>query len=363
MRYFAGGNTAQGFYSLFDSALAGLDRLFILKGGPGTGKSSLMKKIGQNWLEKGYDIDMIHCSSDSDSIDSVIIPSLKIGVVDGTSPHVIEPKAPGAIEEYVNLGIAWDAEKLKLQKEQILFLQKEVRKHYELAYANFAQALNIHDDWENIYIKNMDFKKANQVTANMIKSIFPDERMGKKSSIVHRFLGAATPTGPVDFVENLTADVSHRYFVKGRAGTGKSTMLRKLISAAEDRGIDIEIYHCGFDPKSIDMVVFRELSTAVFDSTAPHEHFPSRQGDEIIDMYAETIAPGTDERYAREIQQIATKYRNKMQQGTRNLREAKRMRDQVEEIYIAAMDFTKIDQLAAEIEAEFERVAQSYDNE
>ena len=31
----------------------------------------------------------------------IIIPALKIGLVDGTAPHVIEPKAPGAIEEYV----------------------------------------------------------------------------------------------------------------------------------------------------------------------------------------------------------------------------------------------------------------------
>lgn len=43
MNYFAGGNTAKGFYSLYDSNLKGLERLFILKGGPGSGKSTIMK--------------------------------------------------------------------------------------------------------------------------------------------------------------------------------------------------------------------------------------------------------------------------------------------------------------------------------
>ncbi|WP_430871687.1 hypothetical protein, partial [Escherichia coli] len=107
LNFFAGGNTARGFYSLYDSSLQGLSRLFILKGGPGTGKSSLMKKIGNEWREKGYDVQFLHCSSDNKSIDGVLIPKLNAGIVDGTAPHVIEPKAPGAVEEYVNLGEAW----------------------------------------------------------------------------------------------------------------------------------------------------------------------------------------------------------------------------------------------------------------
>lgn len=92
LRYFAGGNTALGFYNLFESNLQGLQRIFILKGGPGTGKSSLMKAIGSEWAERGYDIELIHCSSDKDSIDAVIIPALSVGIVDGTAPHVIEPR-------------------------------------------------------------------------------------------------------------------------------------------------------------------------------------------------------------------------------------------------------------------------------
>lgn len=52
LNYYAGGNTARGFHSLFESNLQHLDRLFILKGGPGTGKSSIMKKWAQNGLKK-----------------------------------------------------------------------------------------------------------------------------------------------------------------------------------------------------------------------------------------------------------------------------------------------------------------------
>lgn len=359
LKYFAEGHTADGFYSLYDCALARLDRIFILIGGPGMGKSTLMKKIANNWIANGYDIEMIYSISDRHSIDGVIIPSLKVGVVDGTAPHVMTPKAPGAIEVYVNLGVGWNTDKLIPEKEKILAFGKEERLFYEKAYDAFAMALEIHDQWEKIYIKNMDFLKANVLAKQLEKDIFADKRLEKESIIKHRFLGAATPTGPVHFIENITADLPKRYFIKGRAGTGKSTLQKKLIASAEERGIDMEIYHCGFDPKSIDMVVFRELGIAIFDSTPPHEVFQSRPGDEVVDMYQKTISHGTDETYADEIKEISQKYKEKMKTGTAYLAKALAVRDQLKDIYIKAMDFSKVEQLREEIEKELSKIAQA----
>lgn len=58
--FYASGNTARGFANLFDSSIQGLERLFILKGGPVTGKSSLIRTIGSRLAEEGYDIWLIH---------------------------------------------------------------------------------------------------------------------------------------------------------------------------------------------------------------------------------------------------------------------------------------------------------------
>ncbi|MBL1704179.1 hypothetical protein ELE02_33765, partial [Klebsiella pneumoniae] len=149
-----------------------------------------------------------------------------------------------------------------------------------------------------------DFNKANELTDELIQKLFTNEG-GKQSTVKHRFLGAATPKGAVDFVPNLTEGLPQRYFIKGRPGSGKSTMLKKLAKVAEEKGFDVEVYHCGFDPNSLDMVIVRELGFAIFDSTAPHEYFPSRGGDEIIDMYDLIVAPGTDEKYATEIRDVS----------------------------------------------------------
>lgn len=355
--YYAGGNTARGFYSLYEECLEGLDRIFILKGGPGTGKSTIIKEIGSKWVEKGYNIEYLHCSSDNNSVDGVIIQSLKVAVVDGTAPHVIEPKVPGAVEELINLGDAWDSQKLASEKKRIMELNEQVSTAFNNAYATFAKALKIHDEWEKIYIDNMDFEKANQLTDKLMKSFFGDMVLNKEAEVKNRFLGAATPKGAVDFVPNLTENLKRRYFIKGRPGSGKSTMLKKLAAEGESRGLDVEIYHCGFDPHSLDMVIFRELGISIFDSTAPHEYFPSREGDEIIDLYGTVIDGMTDDLFADKIETLSKSYKENMKIAISYLAEAKSLRDSLEKIYIEAMDFSIVTSHKEKIDAEIERLA------
>ena len=355
LNYYASGNTAQGFYDLYASTLQRLDRIFILKGGPGTGKSTIMKKIGEKWGER-YDLEYIHCSADYGSIDGVIIPTLSVGVVDGTAPHVIEPQLPGIVEEYVNLGEAWDSEQLRRHKEAVINVKKQINQCYDEAYKRFHAALYIHDEWENIYISQLNVEKAEKLTEQLKVKFFGSLSLNKKSNSTHRFLGAATPDGAKDFIPNLTEDVAKRYFLKGRPGTGKSTLLKALAKHAEEKGIDMEIYHCGFDPQSLDMLIFRELSIAIFDSTSPHEYFPSRAGDEVIDMYEEIITPGTDEKFEEEIAHFQQAYAEKMKEGIKNLKESLALRMELESYYIDAIDFSIVERIQAEIEEEIRKL-------
>lgn len=89
LHFFLGANTPQGFVSRFDQLADPNDgwREFVIKGGPGTGKSSLMKRIAAEKGERCQRVEMIHCSSDVDSLDGVILPDIKTAIGDGTSPH------------------------------------------------------------------------------------------------------------------------------------------------------------------------------------------------------------------------------------------------------------------------------------
>jgi len=104
------------------------------------------------------------------------------------------------------------------------------------------------------------------------------------------------------------------------------------------------------------MVIIPEKSIAIFDSTAPHEYFPDRKNDEIIDMYERCITPGTDEKFENEIERTTKSYKDKMKEAISYLADVKVLRDQLEAIYIEAMDFSKVDQIQKEILEEIKSI-------
>lgn len=357
LNYYAEGNTSRGFFSLYESNLQGLDRIFILKGGSGTGKSTLIRSLADEWIKKDYDVEILNSARDNESIDGVIIPKLKVAVVNGKEPDVIKAKLPGLIEQYIDMSEALDSSKLEEHKEELIKLTEEIEGSYQIAYSKFAAALRIHDEWEKIYIENMDFTKANAVAEELTEKFFGAKRLKKESVVKHRFLGAATPMGSVDFLPAITESIGKRYFLKGRPGTGKSSLLKKLAAQAEKRGFDVEIYHCGFDPMSLDMVLLRELDIVIFDSTAPHEYFPDRDNDEVVDMYEITVTPGTDEKYAAKLDDIRKRYKKRIKEGITALSAAKDLNDALEQYYTRAMDFTKVDKIKERIDSYIETKA------
>jgi len=344
--YYPGGNTSVGFYSLYDEALNGLERLYIFKGGPGTGKSSFMRKIGLEMADKGYDVEFLHCSSDNQSLDGVIFPEIKLGFVDGTAPHIVDPKFPGVVDQIINLGEYWDSEKLEANGNKIIDLTKKISNNFNLAYEQFAEAKAIHDEWEEIYLAEMDFNKANIVTEELTASIFDSAQIERETNPITKslFFGAATPNGALHFIDNLTEDINKRYIVKGRPGSGKSTMMKKIGKKAEELGLSVQYFPCGFDPNSLDMVIIPSLSVAVLDGTAPHVIDPTRENDEVVDMFALCINPQVEVDKEKELESIEARYKIKMTIGTNHLKEAKRLHDLLEEYYIGAMDFEAINQ-------------------
>ena len=158
MRYFLGGNTAEGFYSLYDGFCSGEeDFLYVIKGGPGCGKSSFMKKIGKACEEMGLDVQYVICSGDPESLDGVYISALHTGFVDGTSPHTVEVKLPGAGGMYLDLGQFYDDAALRPERERIEELNRRYKACYQEAYAALCGAKRLHDALEAVYNPHVDF--------------------------------------------------------------------------------------------------------------------------------------------------------------------------------------------------------------
>jgi len=334
---YPGGNTAQGFFSLYDSTLQNLKHLFILKGGPGTGKSTLIKQVGLVMVDRGYDIEFLHCSSDNRSLDGVIIPGIEIGVVDGTAPHIVDPKYPGAVDEIVNLGECWNDQHLREHREDIIEYTTSISSHFGQAYGLLKEARVIEEAWEELITGAMDFSQIDQRTDELLGEIFT-----LSPRVRHLFAGALTPEGTMNYIENLTEDCEKRYILRGDPGSGKSTMISKVAQEAVKKGFSVELFHCAFDPNSVDMVVIPYLKTAVLDGSQPHLIEPHRPGDRVIDLmeYADKAALEQQQTVLSEKQR---QFEEAVQAAVGEIAQAKKLHDQLETYYIEAMDFDEVD--------------------
>ena len=132
-RYFLGANTGAGYCSFFSHFLRQPGRcVHILKGGPGCGKSTFLRRVGERAHQLGLHTVYLHCSGDPGSLDGVFFPETNTGYLDGTAPHVCDPVLFGITGDYLDLG-AFCRTKL-LDTERIRQLSMDCPLFYRRAY-------------------------------------------------------------------------------------------------------------------------------------------------------------------------------------------------------------------------------------
>ena len=149
---FLGANSGEGFYSLYDD-------LLIIKGGPGCGKSSFMRAVAKELSEAGLETIYVNCSGDPDSLDGVLFPEIKTGLVDGTAPHVLEPTYTVATERYVDLTRFYDVAATKARRGEILAHSDAYRAAYAAAYRILRAADALASERRAAVHAAMDFGK------------------------------------------------------------------------------------------------------------------------------------------------------------------------------------------------------------
>ena len=262
---FPGGNTSKGFYSFYRYILPQdkARRIICIKGGPGTGKSSLMKKLGLYFGNLGYSIEYHHCSSDNDSLDGLVIKELNVALLDGTSPHIVDPINPGAVDEILNLGVALDMNLLFSCKKEIININKEIGKNFKRAYRFLGAARSVHEDWSSMHSETMNQYNLNEfidtLKAKIIinsKDIYAGDR--------HLFSTAFTPNGIVSYNKGLVENIENLYILKGGPGFSKTDVLKSIGTSAQNSGYFVEYLHDPFIPERIENIVIPELKTGIF---------------------------------------------------------------------------------------------------
>lgn len=95
-------------------------------------------------------------------------------------------------------------------------------------------------------------------------------------SQIQYFLGANSPGGFQSLYHELmpARKAQGVYILKGGAGCGKSSFMRRVARHAEAAGLDTVLIPCSGDPGSLDGVILPQKGVALVDGTAPHVVVP-----------------------------------------------------------------------------------------
>lgn len=342
--FFAGANTMGGFVGEYKNLFCedDLDKVYMIKGGSGTGKSTLIRYCAKKAEDHGFYVTYLYCSSDPESLDGIIIDNKgrMAAIIDSTAPHTIDPDLPGAVGEIVNCGNHWVSDKLYARRREISDMIKEKKRCYERAY-RFIRA-----QWE---IGQMQKKLAEGYTYKekekaAIRRICGELPMGEgKGKDISRRTYCFSMKGAY----RLTTFEDQKRLIAVRDSANLSTMFfERLTDTLLEKGHTVYVSEYPFG--GIGEICLPELSLAFV---------PYREGvryERIINLRRFTDPEGMGR--VKQKRQFLSKCMESMLVGTKEaLLDAGKVHFSLEGIYREAMDFSGIDDMGRNMWAEIEK--------
>ncbi len=342
--FFLGANSGQGFQSLFPRFCAPENHydLLVLKGGPGAGKSTMMRTIGQAMEKKGEQVEYLYCSGDPSSLDGVHIPRIRTAIVDGTAPHVVEPQYPAAVDRYVNLGQFYDVAAAKSARREIVHYAQAGSAAYQRAYRALGAARQMDDSAAVLAAEGLDREKLLRRTDGIIGRELRGKGSGGRDA--YRFLGSLTCRGPVWRFDSVQALCPKIYQLQDAYGLA-APMLQRLHAAAAARGFSAIV--CP-DPEHVERIqhlLLPELGLGFVTSREGMAYTGPAYRRVRLDAM---VSASHYKRFKARLRFSARVSSALREEGLEALREAKAAHDQLEAVYHPHVDFAGVQQLAEE---------------
>lgn len=347
-KYFLGCMTAQGFSTEFGRLIGEGDRFtYILKGGAGTGKSSLMKRVAAEF-ESDEHVVRFYCSSDPASLDAVWLEKSDVLMVDGTSPHVFDPTYPAVKQVIVDLGENWDSEKLIRNKADIIAVTDKNKSLLARA-KRFTTALsNVCGDSFNCAQGCIDEEKLNSFLNRFYKKILPKKGNGNGRKDI-RQLSALTEYGWLTMTETLEV-YQDIYMLRDEHFACSHHICERVAAEASRRGFDVILCPChGLNNTAYEHVMVPELGLALASATPLNDlHIESAKHINLSRFYDKMAV----QRYRGRLKMNKLTAGSLAEEVYGTIKAAKDVHDEIEKYYIEAMDFEALDRRTDKLIAE-----------
>lgn len=344
--FFLGAITGHGFSDLFPLLYnESADRVIILKGGSGTGKSTLLKRVAAAAEKEGlWPVERIHCSSDPDSLDAVRFRDGKCCVVDGTSPHAVDPRWPGAVERLVNLGDHWDEGALRCAKFKIVELARRKKRIYEEVYRYLDAATDACRERRILAEPFVRYEKMNAAADHAV-GMSSSGQNHLKGTETRRVLYTVTPQGYMGFDDTLSAFADHITVVKDDYGIADLYM-SKLRAGFLETGRSIISCMNVLSEDGADAIIVPEERQAFVTSHFLREY--RGKITETVNLKA-FLSAGDLRSYKARLTFHRKLAAEMVAQAVEKMKEVRELHGMLEGLYGTAMDFTAINKLSEDV--------------
>ena len=342
--FYFGANTSNGFVSLYDhiAPCEKLKKVFVIKGGPGTGKSTIMRKIGDEFSNR-YEIEYGRCSSDPDSLDAVYIKDLGVVVLDGTPPHPFEPKFPGALESIVNLYPFWNEKSLENLRSEIERAWGKCSACHEKACKYLSVAGIISNTNVSLVEEAFLNEKAEKFVERIVRGKIKSTQTKGNETV--RFLSAITPKGVNILNVSGYDDV---YIIEDEYKKVSSYILYKIRRELIEKECDFITCYSVISPfQRIEHIFVPKLKLAFLSSDSLQKVLYSGE-------YTVIRAKRFLDESIMKANKQKLKFNNAIKKEMINaalkmMREAKLNHDELEKLYVKNVDFNNMEELTKDL--------------
>lgn len=341
-RFFMGTSTKNGFCGyprdLFENDPAA--HAFLIKSGPGTGKSTLLRALAKPFCEQGERVEEIVCSSDPDSLDGIYLPDRRVCVLDATAPHVLEPKRWGLQEEIVSLGDALNVSSLSEKREGIAAATAQNATAHARARRLLAGVSELYADRQSLAHAALRANSVERIAARLVKTeCCSTTRSCSFSGTQRRFLSAVTPKGLLSYTETVAALCPRILAFDDPFTVAAKAVLRSLFAAAEKRELPVIFCPDPLSPDDPEHLLLPSLGVAFVTADSRFKIQNPARTLHLKRCYDEPTLKANKNRTAFE----KKAERELLLAAVEVLAEAKTAHDLLEKPYKSAMDFHKIE--------------------
>ncbi len=329
LRYFLGANSPSSFYGYFQRAYGPDWKVWLIKGGPGSGKSTMMKRAAEM---AGGQWEYIHCSSDPKSVDAIIQPEKKLMVADATAPHTMDPLHPGCVEQIINMGQGFDIAALRCARERIQQLCGENAAQHRAAVRYLAAAAAVKTARYRAAEEKLHGDALRQLAADWCNRQYPCT--GQQGREVLRGLCAVTPEGVLFYDSTVAAVADTVYLLQDERGAAAPVFLLELRRQLLARGYAVTVCRCSLFPDSCIEHLLLPCQRVAF-VTANSAHTYAADRCQVIDL-GRYYTGGAN---VRELSPLQAQEKSMIAAAADSMFRARQLHDELEQYYIAAMDF------------------------